>query len=114
MSELTLAESSETPKLNAFCLVAPSVRFRDRAIFLAGIFCRARVFSSRTSSFVHSRRLDRFFAMVAPILKMQHLVTRKIAAVEHIFVNNNCECYRSRPSRGMLMRSRPSANSGEI
>jgi hypothetical protein len=31
-------ESSETPKLNAFCRVAPVLRLSDRAIFAAGVF----------------------------------------------------------------------------
>ena len=63
-------ELSEIPRLNAFCRVAPSVLFSDRAIFFAGIFRRARVRSSRTSSLDHSRRLDRFLAMVSPFLEM--------------------------------------------
>jgi hypothetical protein len=60
-------ESKETPKLNAFCLVAPSVLLSERAIFRAGVFCRALAFSSRMSSLVHWRRLDGFFAMLSPI-----------------------------------------------
>ena len=47
--------------LNAFCRVAPSVRFSDLAIFLAGVFLRARVLkvreparlSRRVSSLIH-------------------------------------------------------------
>jgi hypothetical protein len=31
-------ESSETPKLNAFCRVAPVLRLSERAIFAAGVF----------------------------------------------------------------------------
>jgi len=44
--------------MKAFWRVAPSVLLRVRAIFLAGIFCRASVFSSRTSILVHSRRFE--------------------------------------------------------
>ena len=54
--------------LNAFCRVAPSVRFISLAIFLAGVFFRASDFNSRTSSGVHVRL---FFAMFgSPIIKM--------------------------------------------
>jgi hypothetical protein len=54
-------ESKDTPSVNAFCDVAPGVRLSAFAIFATGIFWRARVFSSRTSSLVHSRR----FAVLA-------------------------------------------------
>jgi hypothetical protein len=37
-------ESSDNPILNAFCRVAPSVRFSDLAILLAGVFFRASDF----------------------------------------------------------------------
>jgi hypothetical protein len=53
-------ESNEPPRLNAFCRVAPRLRLSDLAIFGAGLFGLAIVFSSRTSSLVHSRRLDAF------------------------------------------------------
>ncbi len=56
-------ESSDNPRLNAFCRVAPSVRLRDLAIFLAGVFFRASDLSSRTCTDVHSRLFDAFFAM---------------------------------------------------
>jgi hypothetical protein len=49
-------ESSESPMLNAFCRVAPSVRFNFLAILEAGVFLFAIVFSSRTSDEVHARR----------------------------------------------------------
>jgi hypothetical protein len=55
------------PKLKAFCLVAPSVLFRERAILRAGVFSRALDLSSRMSSLVHCRRLDDFFAMLSPV-----------------------------------------------
>jgi len=47
--------------LNAFCRVAPSVRFSNLAIFAAGLFLRARTFNSRTCSFVQARLLDVLF-----------------------------------------------------
>jgi hypothetical protein len=55
-------ESSDNPMLNAFCRVAPSVRFSVRAIFAAGVFLRAIVFSSRTCADVQARLFfDPFF-----------------------------------------------------
>jgi hypothetical protein len=51
-------ESSDNPRLNAFCRVAPSVRFKALASFLAGVFFRAADFSSRRSAAVHERRFD--------------------------------------------------------
>jgi hypothetical protein len=51
-------ESSDNPRLNAFCRVAPSVRFRVRAMLAAPVFFRARVFNVRTSVDVHERRFD--------------------------------------------------------
>jgi hypothetical protein len=41
--------------LNAFCRVAPSLRFRDLAILLAGVFFRAIDLSSRTCTDVQAR-----------------------------------------------------------
>jgi hypothetical protein len=49
--------------LNAFCLVAPSVRFSALAILPAGFLLFARDFSVRVSSVVQARRLDIFFAI---------------------------------------------------
>ena len=51
-------ESSDNPRLNAFCRVAPSVRFKLRAMLAARVFFRAIVFSVRTSDDVHERRFD--------------------------------------------------------
>jgi hypothetical protein len=51
-------ESSDNPKLNAFCRVAPTVRFRVRAMLVAPVFFFASVFNVRTSDAVHSRRFD--------------------------------------------------------
>lgn len=53
-----LRESSDSPILKAFCRVAPSVRFRVRAMLAARVFLRAIVFSRRTSDNVHERRFD--------------------------------------------------------
>jgi hypothetical protein len=57
-------ESSESPILNAFCRVAPSVRFRDLAIFPAGVFFRASDFNSRTCSVVQARFFVPFFIRI--------------------------------------------------
>jgi hypothetical protein len=51
-------ESSDNPILNAFCRVAPSVRFKVRAMLLARVFFFASVFKMRMSAVVHSRRFD--------------------------------------------------------
>jgi hypothetical protein len=51
-------ESSDNPRLNAFCRVAPSLRLRLLAIFLAGILLRAADFNSRTSALVQGRRFE--------------------------------------------------------
>jgi hypothetical protein len=52
--------------LNAFCRVAPSVLFNFLAIFDAGVFLRAIVFSSRTSTEVHARRFFDLLAIEPP------------------------------------------------
>jgi hypothetical protein len=59
-------ESSESPMLNAFCRVAPSVLFNFLAILAAGVFLRAMVFSSRTSVEVHARRFFDFLGINPP------------------------------------------------
>jgi hypothetical protein len=51
-------ESSDIPRLNAFCRVAPSLRFNVRAMLDALVFLRANVFSVRRSDDVHGRRFD--------------------------------------------------------
>jgi hypothetical protein len=61
-------ESSESPMLNAFCRVAPSVLFSFLAILEAGVFLFAIDFSSRTSVEVHARR---FFVLLAIELPFQ-------------------------------------------
>jgi hypothetical protein len=63
-------ESSDNPRLNAFCRVAPSLRLRLLAIFLAGVLLRAADFNSRTSPLVHGRRFEFFLAIYcSPNLK---------------------------------------------
>jgi hypothetical protein len=49
--------------LNAFCRVAPSVRFSLSAIRDAPFFWRAIVLKVRTCSAVHARRFLAFFAI---------------------------------------------------
>ncbi len=56
-------ESSDNPRLNAFCRVAPSLRLRLLAIFLADVLLRAADFNSRTSALVQARRLEFLLAM---------------------------------------------------
>jgi hypothetical protein len=51
--------------LNAFCLVAPSVPLRVRAILAARVLLRASDFNVRTSDRVHDRRFV-FLAIVIP------------------------------------------------
>jgi hypothetical protein len=54
-SQVQARESNDSPILNAFCRVAPSLRFRLFAIFFAEIFLRAADFNSRTSAVVQAR-----------------------------------------------------------
>jgi hypothetical protein len=54
-------ESSDNPRVKAFCRVAPTVLFKVRAILSACVFCRANVFNVRTCSVVHARRFDCLF-----------------------------------------------------
>jgi len=64
-------ESSESPMLNAFCRVAPSVRRSFLAIADARVFLRANVLSSRTSPEVHARRFFFLFAIKPPFQERQ-------------------------------------------
>jgi len=58
--------------LNAFCLVAPLVRFNAFAIFAAGVFFRASVLRVLTLSAVHSRRFVAFLVIKNfPVLLMK-------------------------------------------
>ena len=56
-------ELSDNPRLNAFCRVAPSLRLRLLAIFLAGVLLRAADFNSRTSALVQGRRFEFLLAI---------------------------------------------------
>jgi hypothetical protein len=51
--------------LNAFCRVAPSVRFKLRAILLAGVFFLASRFISRTSLAAQARRFFPFLISIS-------------------------------------------------
>src|SRR3954469_24616326 len=80
--------SNETRSVNAFCWLAPAVRFSHFAILPTGVFWRASVFSWRTSSLVHSRRLT-FFAIYLPapmfgagLLSHQHLAGQRFPLVQ--------------------------------
>jgi hypothetical protein len=64
-------ESSESPMLNAFCRVAPSVLFNFLAICDAAVFFFAIVFSSRTSVAVQARRFFDFLGINPPFKKGQ-------------------------------------------
>ena len=57
--------SSDSPRLNAFWRVAPSVLFNFLAIRPAGVFLRASVFSSRTCTDVHAFLFDPFFMRIS-------------------------------------------------
>ena len=58
--------SSDNPRLNAFCRVAPSVLFKRLAIFPALTFLRASAFSSLTCIDVQARLFFPFF--ISPYL----------------------------------------------
>ena len=47
--------SSDNPRLNAFCRVAPSVLLNVRAMFAARVLLAASLFNLRTSLAVHAR-----------------------------------------------------------
>ena len=51
-------ESSDSPRLKAFCRVAPSVRLSVLAMLSARVFFRESVFNVRTSDGVHERRFE--------------------------------------------------------
>jgi hypothetical protein len=61
--DLNAHQSSDTPILNAFWRVAPSVRFSFLAIFPALVLFRASVFRARTAVVVHARLCAAFFTM---------------------------------------------------
>ena len=60
-------DSKDNPRLKAFCRVAPSVLFSDRAIFPAGVFFRASAFKVRTCSDVHARRFPFSLVIIFPL-----------------------------------------------
>src|SRR6476620_3215287 len=64
-------ESSESPMLNAFWRVAPSVLFNFLAIFAAAVFFFANDFNSRISVAVHARRFFDFLAINPPFQERQ-------------------------------------------
>ena len=53
---LQARELRDIPRLEAFCRVAPVVRFSVRAMLAVRVFFFASVFNVRTSDAVHSRR----------------------------------------------------------
>jgi hypothetical protein len=63
LAKLQARESRDNPILNAFCRVAPSVRFNVLAILAACFFFLASDFNVRTCSGVHPRRFDTFLAI---------------------------------------------------
>lgn len=70
-------ESRDRPILNAFWRVAPSVRFRDRAMLDAFVFFRAAAFKVRTSAVVHARRFDFLAIQTSPLVeKKGHACSR--------------------------------------
>jgi hypothetical protein len=64
-------ESSESPMLNAFWRVAPSVLFNFLAIFDAAVFFFAKDFNSRISVAVQARRFLDFLAINPPFQERQ-------------------------------------------
>jgi hypothetical protein len=66
-------ESSESPMLNAFCRVAPSVLRNFLAIFPAAVFFFASAFNSRTSVAVQARRFFDFLAINPPFQERQRV-----------------------------------------
>lgn len=69
-------ESSDNPKLNAFCRVAPSVRLSVFAILAACVFFFANTFKVRSCSGVHARRFDAFLAIqITPVFRKAGLIT---------------------------------------
>jgi hypothetical protein len=64
-------ESSESPMLNAFWRVAPSVLFNFLAIFAAAVFFFANDFNSRISVAVQARRFFDFLAINPPFQERQ-------------------------------------------
>jgi hypothetical protein len=79
-----LRESSDNPRLNAFCRVAPSLRLRLLAIFLAGVLLRAADFNSRTSAFVQARLFEFLLAIYgSPNLDVHWLSCWRLLLMRH-------------------------------
>ena len=72
-----MRESKESPSIRAFCRVAPSVLFNDRAIFPAGVLLRASAFNVRTCSDVHTRRFPFGLAIFSPSDQKRSLVAAR-------------------------------------
>jgi hypothetical protein len=68
-------ESSESPMLNAFCRVAPSVLRNFLAILAAVVFFFAMLFNSRTSVAVHARRFFDFLAINPPFQERHYIIS---------------------------------------
>ena len=78
--------SNDTPSENAFCCVAPGVRLSDFAILATGVFWRASVLSSRTSSLVHSRRFAFFAIFTGSNVFKSGFLTQHYRARQRIFI----------------------------
>src|SRR3954451_6563788 len=76
---------NDTPRICAFTVVAPGVRFNILAILVTPVFCRASVLSWRTSSLVHSRRLDAAFLAVLAFLVFFISITMLVRFIEGAF-----------------------------
>ena len=77
--EVQTRESSDNPILNAFCRVAPSLRFNALAILAAGFLFLASDFNVRTCSDVHARRFDTFLVIqITPGLEKGRLCSWKL------------------------------------
>jgi hypothetical protein len=88
-SENQERESSESPMLNAFWRVAPSVRLSFFAICDALVFLRAIVFSSRSSLEVHARRFFFLFAITPPFQERQLVSLIGAKEKQQMITNDN-------------------------
>ncbi len=84
-------ESRDNPRLNAFCQVAPSVRFSVRAILAARVFFLAAAFSVRTSDSVHPRRFVFLAIQTSPNSgRKGRLVTEARSKANRKFAQEKC------------------------
>jgi hypothetical protein len=90
---------SITPRADALCCVATTLRLSFRAITVVFVFSRASVFSMRTSSFVHGRLRVIFFAMFLPTSFMLRYCGGAIlsASVQITRTSDNARSTFSRP-----------------